>query len=113
MAQPPLTFHKVLAMPPNPAADGLYFVRTASGVRLVVTESDGDAVDLEAVAPRFTEIFPEAAQWIVNHNLGAKPAGLKILTVGGVEVDAHVVHTSDNQFVVSINPPMAGQVVVQ
>lgn len=111
-----LTFHKVTEdnMPPAMVADGIYFVRTATGMRVVVTSENGEAVNLEVPgSAAFVQTFTAAAQWVVNHNLGRKPAAIAVLSPGGVEVDANIVHTSDNQFVVDLSPPMAGQVVVQ
>lgn len=48
-----------------------------------------------------------AASWIINHNLGFRPA-VELFTVGGVEFDADVQHTSMNQTVVSLTLPLAG-----
>lgn len=115
MPQPELTFHKVDAMPPVPVPDGMYFVLDPDGLRmrLIVTTALGDPVNLVAGAAAFTQTFAEGPQWIVNHNLGHKPSAIAVLTMGGVEVESFIVHTSDNQFVVNLSPPMAGQVVVQ
>ncbi len=114
MALLPLTFHKVTEMPAVPVANGVFMIRTGNQLRLVVTAIDGTEVDLVAPAARFEQVFATpAAQWIVNHNLGARPAAIQLLTMGGVEFDASIVHTSVNQFVVSVNPPTAGQVIVQ
>lgn len=48
--------------------------------------------------------------WVVNHNLGYRPA-VTVLSVGGKEMLAGVVHTSANQFVVSFDQPTAGLAV--
>lgn len=113
MAAHPLTFHKTVVAEGTPVANGVYFIKTASGtMRLVVTGNDGVPVALEP-APRFEGTFPASSQWFVNHNLGARPAGIRLLTPGGVEFEAKIVHTSANQFVVSVSPPVAGQVIVQ
>lgn len=48
--------------------------------------------------------------WVVNHNLGYRPA-VSVLSVGGKEMLAGVVHTSTNQFVVSFDQPTAGLAV--
>jgi hypothetical protein len=109
-----LTFHKVLELPPALVPDGVYFVRLdADKMRLVVTAMDGTPLDLVAAGVRFSQVFGVAAQWVVNHNLGAVPAAVTLLTVGGVEIEANIVHTSDNQFVVDLNPAIGGQVIVQ
>jgi hypothetical protein len=53
-----------------------------------------------------------AAQWIVNHNLGRKPAGVEVTTPGGLSIIAEVVHTSDNQLRVYLAQPATGSVSV-
>lgn len=45
--------------------------------------------------------------WTINHNLGYKPS-VTLFTLGGVEFDAEVIHTSVNQCVVSLVIPTAG-----
>jgi len=45
--------------------------------------------------------------WTINHNLGYRPT-VALFTVGGVEFDAEVVHTSVNQCTVNLVTPMAG-----
>lgn len=54
----------------------------------------------------FTQQTP-ATQWTVNHNLGYRPS-VELLSIGGVEFDADIVHTSVNQFVVLSVIPVAG-----
>lgn len=110
----PLTFNKVDALPDPLEADAIYFVRTVTGMQIVVTTETGDAVSLEVDGSTiFTQEFPVSAQWLVNHNLGHLPASVTLLSPGGVEIEANIVHTSDNQFVVDLSPPTAGQVIVQ
>lgn len=53
-----------------------------------------------------------ATTWIVNHNLGIRPAAVNVLTVGGIEMLADVIHTSDNQLQINFASPKAGRVVV-
>lgn len=53
-----------------------------------------------------------AAQWIINHNLGRKPAAVTLLTVGGVQMIADVTHVSDNQVIASFAAPIAGSALV-
>jgi hypothetical protein len=48
-----------------------------------------------------------AAEWIVNHNLGRRPA-VTLLSTGGVEMVAEVLHVSLNQFRVYFDQPRAG-----
>lgn len=53
-----------------------------------------------------------ATEWIVNHNRGFKPLA-SVLSAGGIEVVAEIVHMSDNQLRVYFNQPQAGSVVVR
>jgi hypothetical protein len=45
--------------------------------------------------------------WTVNHNKGYKPA-VSVFSVGGVEVEAQITHTSLNQTQIGFNIPTAG-----
>lgn len=45
--------------------------------------------------------------WTVNHNLGFRPA-VSLLTVGGKEMLAEVIHTSTNQFFAYFDAPTSG-----
>jgi hypothetical protein len=45
--------------------------------------------------------------WIVNHNLGFRPA-VSVLSAGGVEVEATIVHISVNQLRVQAASAFAG-----
>ena len=45
--------------------------------------------------------------WTVNHNLGFRPA-VSVLSVGGKEMWAEVIHTSVNQFVAYFDAPTTG-----
>ena len=53
-----------------------------------------------------------ADSWIVNHNLGRRPAAVSVLSPGGVEVDAGVTHVTDNQLTVEFASPQVGSVRV-
>lgn len=46
--------------------------------------------------------------WIINHNLGVRPA-VSVSDTGGNELDAQVLHTSLYQCHVIFNTPTAGQ----
>ena len=48
-----------------------------------------------------------ASEWIVNHNLGFRPA-VTLFTVGGVEMEGEVIHSTLNQFRALFNTPLAG-----
>lgn len=56
---------------------------------------------------------PAAATWIVNHNLGRRPAAVSVRSPGGREVTADVLHVSVNQLVVNFAGPTVGSVFVQ
>jgi hypothetical protein len=64
---------------------------------------------LEAVAARSYVHAQTAArtEWIVNHGLGYKPS-VTVYTIGGVEVEAEVVHISDYQLRVRFASPQTG-----
>lgn len=68
------------------------------------------ALDALAVgaAPAYvhTQAAPDTT-WTINHNLGFIPS-VELLTAGGVEFDAEVVHTSVNQTLVYLLTAMAG-----
>lgn len=53
-----------------------------------------------------------AAEWIVNHNLAGKPSGVNIIDTGGREVEADVLHISDNQLRIYFTTPQTGIVRV-
>lgn len=55
--------------------------------------------------------FAQANNWTLNHNLGRQPF-VTLLSVGGAQIEADVVHTSLNQFVVYFAAPQAGRVRV-
>ncbi len=48
-----------------------------------------------------------AAEWIVNHNLGAYPLA-EIRSAGGVVVEAEILHVSVNQFKVFFDTAYSG-----
>lgn len=54
----------------------------------------------------FTQASP-ANEWIMNHNLGYKPA-IDLFTVGGVQFVAEIVHIDDNQARAYLITPLAG-----
>lgn len=57
----------------------------------------------------FDEAFPEALAWTVNHNLGRYPL-VGVLTTGGAEVDADILHISANQLAVYFAVPFGGRI---
>lgn len=53
-----------------------------------------------------------SAAWTVNHNRGWKPASVSVLTPGGVEMNADIIHVSNNQILVNFAQPQTGSVLV-
>lgn len=79
--------------------------------RLEVLEIERDAVEVvsegvqgppgppgeNGVGSTFTHSQPAAAaEWIINHNLGYRPS-VTLYSTGGAEIEAEVVHISNNQ----------------
>lgn len=54
-----------------------------------------------------------SSSWIVNHNMARSPSSVRVLSIGGVEVEAQVTETSTNQLVVQFSSPQVGRVVVK
>lgn len=52
------------------------------------------------------------ASWTINHNRGWRPASVTVLSPGGVEVDAEIVHVSVNQTVINFALPYAGSALI-
>lgn len=52
------------------------------------------------------------ATWTVNHNRGWKPASVSVLTPGGIEMNADIVHVSNTQILVNFAAPQTGSVLV-
>ena len=75
-----------------------------------ITEIDNNAV-INYQPGSYVHEQPTASMtWIVNHNLGFKPA-IKAITMGGVEVLSEVIHTSTNQAIIYFDSPLAGQAI--
>lgn len=53
-----------------------------------------------------------SASWVVNHNLGYRPAAVEVLSTGGMQVEAAVTHVSVNQLQVDFVSPTIGSVIV-
>lgn len=53
-----------------------------------------------------------SAEWIVNHNFGYKPV-IDILDAADREIEADVIHISDNQTRVYFNQPKMGKVIAR
>jgi hypothetical protein len=59
------------------------------------------------VAPYVHTQASAAVEWIVNHNLGYRPA-VELSDTAGNGVGAQILHISDNQLRVYFNQPAAG-----
>lgn len=58
-----------------------------------------------------TFIFAQAVPskiWTINHNLGFDPAGIRIVTSSGSELEGAITYTSPNQVVVTFSTEFAG-----
>lgn len=60
----------------------------------------------QQVSYMHTQSTPSST-WIINHNLGFKPA-VELFDSGSQEIDADIVHVSDNQVVVSLTKAITG-----
>jgi len=58
------------------------------------------------------QTFSAAASWTVNHNLGRRPAAVRVLSDGGIEVIAEIIEISTNQLIVQFAVPQSGRCVV-
>jgi len=54
-----------------------------------------------------------SSSWIVNHNMARSPSSVRVLSVGGVEVEAQITEVSTNQLVVQFSSPQVGRVLVK
>lgn len=52
-----------------------------------------------------------ATPWVINHNLGRRPA-VAVMTLGGQEMLADVLHMSANQVQVFFDGPTAGLAIL-
>lgn len=48
--------------------------------------------------------------WVVNHNKGYRPNAI-VYSIGWIEIEAAIIHTSENQILVQLNSPMTGYVI--
>ncbi len=96
----------------------------SNAVRVVMTGSEVVPIQLNNKGPRgepgdasvlepleFTQGSP-SSNWVINHNLGRIPE-VTVVSPGGVEVEAGVVHTSNNQAVVQFASPYSGRAYVR
>jgi hypothetical protein len=66
-------------------------------------------IDGSSTANTFTASFSAALSWTVNHNLGRKPI-VAVFNSGGAEIEAEIVHVSNNQLVVYFVISTAGSI---
>lgn len=60
----------------------------------------------------FEQTFASAPSWTVNHNLGRSPASVRVVTPGGIQIEADISEISVNQVIVSFSVPHAGRVMI-
>ncbi len=60
----------------------------------------------------YSGTFDAAPSVIVNHNLGRKPACVRVRTSGGLEVDVACHDLNNNQLALYFDVPMAGSVEI-
>lgn len=79
------------------------------GQVLDVIEGPGGPMGAKGPAgTSYEHLQPSAsAEWIINHNLGVRPS-ITVLSPGGVELLADVVHLTANQARVYLAAPMSG-----
>ena len=75
---------------------------------MVVEVVIGQALVTQGGGGRYTHTQGAASStWTVNHNLGFRPQ-VEVFSPGWVSVEASVLHTTDNQTVISFNTPQTG-----
>jgi hypothetical protein len=85
-------------------SSGILYTRVTDGVDEVWFESGGGTAG--TLAHTHTQAVASTT-WTINHNLGYYPT-ISLQTVGGVEFEAEITHTSVNQAVVSLVTATAG-----
>lgn len=89
-------------------AENVTILQPAPVRKTVVTVGQGPAGTAGVGGGAYQHSQPVAASpWIVNHNLGFRP-NVSVLSVGGVEMWAEVIHISVNQVQVLFDDPRAG-----
>lgn len=77
------------------------------------TQPASSIADLTAVldAKRYRhDQVSSSATWTVNHNLGFRPQ-CQVFSPGWVQIEAAILHTSDNQTVITFNSAQTGQAI--
>lgn len=115
MVEERLSHHKVLALPEQCEPNAMYFVARGDDAYIPYV-TDGLGIPRRQVSEEVTSpvvlMFDLADTWTINHELRRQPAAVTLLTPGGVEILADVVHVSVNQCVATFSTPRAGRAVV-
>jgi len=100
--------YKKIALGDLPAANYVgFFYSTTLGAPALIDEA-GVVTPFAVGTLSYTYVQSVASSsWIVNHNLGFKPA-VEVLSAGGMEVEAEVMHTSNNQTIINFVSPQTG-----
>jgi hypothetical protein len=101
--------HATALSPSEVTAYGVEVVETPVPVFAVASQGPPGPPGMPGRGLGFEADFAAAAEWVVNHNLGFRPL-VSVLTPGGAEMDAEVLHTSLNQCRVYFSAPAAGRV---
>jgi len=93
-----------------------------SGTSVSISEESGAEVVIQEVGARGlsgSEIGRyehdqqvSSSIWVINHNLGRRPASVSVLSPGGIEVDAGVLHNSENQLTITFDQPYVGTAIL-
>lgn len=91
-----------------PADPAVIEVLVQDGPQIVEVLIPGETGPAGAAAQAYVHQQPSPlATWTVNHNLGLRPL-VTVLSPGGIEVEAEIIHASANQALVLFNSPSAG-----
>lgn len=74
---------------------------------VVATGLKGEPGNFNTAIFNYVQSSP-ASSWLINHNLGYQPTIVKVKSVGGVEVEAEVIHINNNQVQINFNTNFAG-----
>lgn len=78
---------------------------------VLIFEGSSSSVPGDIEEYEYVQSTPSAL-WIVNHNTGRGAFSVRLLTPGGVEMEAGVVEMSVNQLQISFTSPQTGKVIV-
>lgn len=83
-------------------------ITTPAAPRVSVVQAGPKGADGSSAAAHVHTQSVAADTWIINHNLGYEPV-VQIISVGGVEMEANIVHMSTNQTRVYFAAAQAGR----